>query len=195
MILTPEIETLILDAIKKHPDSPIVLPDFCYWRGRDQPVVYIDSLPESLSRVLYKKVIGPLDYGQHLLLKEGVTKRNVNPYLFTVETRIKRGHVCPNGHEYANGNEMPENRGRWRCRKCYMDWLERGRTGEGGPNVGDINRAKVTCPEGHPLEGDNLQILKNGKRRCAQCHRDQMAWYRHNKRIEAAKAREELVDA
>lgn len=190
MILTQEIEGIILEAIREHPDSPILLPDFCYWKGRSQPVVYIDSLPESLSRVLYKKLIGPLDYSQHLLLNEGVPERNVNPYLFTVQNRIKRGHVCPNGHSYANGNEMPENRGRWRCKICYRDWVLRSRTGEGGPNVGDKNRAKTHCPENHPLEGDNLQILAGGRRRCATCHREQMAWYRHQKRVEAARAKE-----
>lgn len=188
MILTKEIETLILDAIEQHPDSPIVLPDFCYWKGREQPVVYVDSLPESLSRVLYRKLIGPLDYGQHLLLNEGVPKRNINPYLFTVEKRAKRGHVCPNGHPYAGGNEMPENRGRWRCKICYREWTLRGRTGgNGGYNVGDLNRVKEYCPEGHPYNRENTQRV-NGRRRCAQCHREQMAMYRARRRGEMAPA-------
>jgi hypothetical protein len=39
--------------------------------------------------------------------------------------------------------------------------------------MSSINRARVTCKNGHPLEGDNLRIrADNGARVCRQCHHD-----------------------
>jgi hypothetical protein len=31
---------------------------------------------------------------------------------------------------------------------------------------------RTYCPKGHPYSGDNLKHMKNGRRRCATCHRD-----------------------
>ena len=175
MILTDGIHRQIVAAIRRDRHRPLVLPDFCYWKGRDQPVVYIDNLPENLSRVLYRELIGPLDYSQSLHLRAGIPPRNINPYLFDVSQHRRRGTVCPNGHPYA-GNEMPSNAGGWRCVTCYTAWLAEHRIG--GESASDVNRAKEVCPRGHPYSGENLIILKNGRRRCRQCHRDRMAGYR-----------------
>lgn len=175
MILTEPIHRQIVAAVQRDPRRPLLLPDFCYWKGRDQPVVYIDELPETLSHVLYRELIAPLDYTQSLALRPGVPKRNVNPYLFEVTEHRRRGSVCPNGHDYAD-NEMPTNSQGWRCATCYRAWRARNRSG--GQSVSAVNRAKDTCPFGHPYAGTNLRITSSGRRRCRQCHRDNMARYR-----------------
>jgi hypothetical protein len=175
MILTDPIHRQILAAIRREKKRPLVLPDFCYWKGRDQPIVYIDGLPDKLVRVLYRELIGPLDYHETLDLMPNVPARNVNPYLYTVRNSRRRGDTCPNGHPYE-GNEMPSNTSRWRCRTCYEAWRAKHR--KGGESVAVVNRAKDECPKGHPYSGDNLQILRNGRRRCRICHRDNMARYR-----------------
>lgn len=178
MILTDPIHRQIVAAIRREPRKALILPAFCYWKDRDQPVVYIDGLPEALPRVLYRELIGPLEYHQALRPRPGVPPRNVNPYLYDVGTRRRRGDVCPNGHPYA-GNEMPDSSSRWRCRTCYEGWLARHRTG--GESVAVTNRAKTHCPQDHPYEGANLIILKNGRRRCRTCHLANMARYRAGK--------------
>jgi hypothetical protein len=182
MMLTPNIHRQIVAAIRRDPRRALILPEFCYWKGREQPIVYIDGLPENLSRVLYRELVGPLDFSQSLHLRPGVPARNVNPFLFQRTQHRRRGAVCPNGHRYA-GNEMPSNAGRWRCRTCYQAWLARNRIG--GESVGTVNRAKTHCPNGHPYDGDNLVILKNGRRRCRTCHAENMARYRAQKGVAA----------
>ena len=32
-----------------------------------------------------------------------------------------------------------------------------------------FERSKTECPKGHPYEGDNLIMGKDGKRRCREC--------------------------
>lgn len=34
------------------------------------------------------------------------------------------------------------------------------------------NSNRTHCPSGHPYEGDNLRITKNGERKCRACERD-----------------------
>jgi hypothetical protein len=178
VILTDGVRRQILAQIRRDKHRPVVLPDFCYWKGRDQPVVYVDNLPENLNRVLYRELIGPLDYSQSLRLREGIPKRNVNPYLFEVTQHRRRGSVCPNGHSYE-GNEMASNSAGWRCRTCYENWHAAHR--KGGESVAVVNRGKDSCPQGHPYSGENLIILKNGRRRCRTCHKANMARYRAEK--------------
>jgi hypothetical protein len=174
MKLTAEMEALVLEQIERHPERAIILPDWCYWKGQDQPIVYVDRLPVRLSRYLYEKVIGPLDYATVLVRRDGVPERNVNPLLFIAEPGRKRGQACPNGHAYA-GNEMPDNAMGWRCRTCYLAWCEVH--SQGGRNVGQINAAKTHCPAGHPYSGGNLMVLRNGRRRCRTCNNDQSRTY------------------
>lgn len=40
---------------------------------------------------------------------------------------------------------------------------------QGRCNAGKYQRAKTHCPSGHPYEGDNLVISKEGYRRCREC--------------------------
>lgn len=174
MKLTPELEQMIVDKIRRDPDRAIVLPDWCYWKGHDQPVIYVDGLPTRLVRYLYEKLVGPLEYENNLTPAVGAHPRNVNPFLFTKQDGRKRGLVCPNGHAYA-GNEMPDNKMGWRCRTCYLAW--RDEHGGGGLNAGQRNALKTMCPKRHPYEGENLILLANGRRRCRTCNNEQSRTY------------------
>ena len=179
MILTAELEQLIVTQLQEHPERALVLPDWCYWKGQSQPTVYVDGLPVRLSRHLYEKVIGSLPYDMSLHLRDGVHPKNVNPHLFVLAKRGSRGVRCPNGHLYA-GNEMPDNSMGWRCRTCYLTW--RDRHSNGGQNVGQINAAKTHCPQNHRYTPENTLHLSNGRRRCRQCNADQSRKYYENRR-------------
>lgn len=174
MKLTPELEQLIADRIQREPTRAIVLPEWAYWKGHSQPVVYVEGLPVRLSRYLYEKHVGPLDFATNLSLPAGIHPKNVNPFLFVAQPGRKRGLACPNGHAYA-GNEMPDNAMGWRCRTCYLAWAKRH--SNGGRNVGQINARKTHCPKLHPYKGDNLMILSNGRRRCRTCNNEQSRAY------------------
>ena len=175
MKLERDVEALILRQIEDHPNRAIVLPDWAYWAGRDQPVVYREGLPVPLSRYLYEKVVGPIPYATKLVLRDGVHPRNVNPLLFHAEPGRSRGSVCPNGHRYA-GNEMPSNSMGFRCRTCYLRWLKRHSLGR--QNQGQLNAAKTHCPQNHPYDEENTIFLANGRRRCRICNAAQTAAYR-----------------
>lgn len=172
MRLTSEIETALLERIDRHPERAIVMPEWAYWKGQDQPIIYVDGLPMRLNRYLYAKAIGPLDFATKLIAREGVSKQNVNPHLFIAEPGRSRGETCPNGHAYA-GNEMPDNSMGWRCATCYRTWRERHSLGR--RNAGQLNAAKTHCPKLHPYSGDNLMIQSDGRRRCRICNAEQSA--------------------
>lgn len=57
---------------------------------------------------------------------------------------------------------------------------------DGRRRNGENNRIKTHCPQGHPLEGDNLLTadLKRGRRGCRTCHNVQMSRYRKARRRE-----------
>lgn len=170
MKLTPEVEAKIVEAIRENEGTPLVLPDWAHWKGRNQPVVSVDRLPEQLSRHLYRKLIGPLEDDQMLVQQPGVPARNVNPHLFRVVTRRQVRTHCPNGHEYAAQRPM-DGLARRRCRICYEAYLARRRVAQRRPSAADVNRAKTHCIHGHELAGDNLTVLADGRRRCRTCHR------------------------
>ncbi len=46
---------------------------------------------------------------------------------------------------------------------------ENSRRGVAGDVNGGRQRAKTHCPQGHPYEGENLFVRKNGKRDCREC--------------------------
>ena len=179
MILTSDLEALILEQLQERPEAALVLPDWCYWKGQTQPTIYVEGLPTRLSRHLYEKVIGPLEYDVSLYLRDGVHPKNVNPYLFAPRKRGSRGERCSRGHRFA-GNEMPDNSMGWRCRTCYLAW--RDRHSNGGLNVGQINGAKTHCPKNHRYSGENLLIQRNGRRRCRTCNAEQSQKYYANRK-------------
>lgn len=179
MLLTPELESTLLEQITARPDKALVLPDWAYWKGSTQPIVYVDGLPTRLSRHLYERAIGPLEHRVTLHLRDGVHPKNVNPHLFVALERRARGERCPNGHLYA-GNEMPDNSMGWRCRTCYLSW--RDRHSNGGLNAGQINAAKTHCPQRHRYTPENTLYLSNGRRRCRTCNAEQSRKYYANRK-------------
>ncbi len=54
-----------------------------------------------------------------------------------------------------------------RC--CNPEHLELVTPSENTRRQRHANRLKTTCPKGHPLEGDNLIVWSDGKRRCRTC--------------------------
>jgi HNH endonuclease len=54
-----------------------------------------------------------------------------------------------------------------RC--CNPDHLETVTPSENTLRQRHHNRGKTECPKGHPLEGANLIVWKDGKRRCRTC--------------------------
>lgn len=172
MRLTSEIESTLLERLDRFPERAIVMPEWCYWKGQAQPIVYIDGLPTRLNRYLYTKVIGPLDYSTRLIRRDGVHPLNVNPHLFIAEPGRSRGDRCAKGHAYA-GNEMPDNSMGFRCVTCYLAFRKRHSLGR--RNAGQLNAAKTHCPRGHPYSGSNLITQSNGRRRCRQCNAEQTA--------------------
>lgn len=172
MRYTPEIQAKIVAQIEASPDAEVILPAWAYHAGSDQPVVYIDSMPVRLARVLYEHMIGALPEGAGLMLNPGVHRRNVNPHLFTPTASPHTRLQCPNKHPYREEDWTPRGH---RCREC------RRAKNLGRPTVAEINAAKTHCPQDHPLVGDNLIQLKSGRRRCRQCHRETQARYRARK--------------
>ncbi len=56
--------------------------------------------------------------------------------------------------------------------------VRRGNFGHGG----DRNLIKTRCPKGHPYEGDNLYVRRNGSRQCRACHREESKRHARSKR-------------
>lgn len=54
-----------------------------------------------------------------------------------------------------------------RC--CRPEHLELVTGSENTMRQRHHNRGKTACPKGHPLEGDNLIVWNDGKRRCRTC--------------------------
>lgn len=159
MRYTAEIEGKIIAAVNAAPDRDLILPDWAYWKGDNQPYVYVDGMPVRLARVLYRKIIGPLSDDQGLAPGLGMHPRNVNPHRFVVTASPHQRAVCPNGkHEYTEEDRQDD--GSMRCHQCYAATLT------GGLNPAQINAAKTTCPEGH-----DLVLRPNGRRRCLECPR------------------------
>lgn len=170
---TPEIEERIVTQIEATPDLEIILPAWAYWKGHDQPWVYVDGMPQRLVRILYERLIRSLPDRAGLSPKPGTDPRNINPHLFVVLPSRHSRAECVNGHEYTEDDWIP-NVG-YRCQTCRAEQLL------GTPSAADLNRIKTHCPNGHPLEGDNLVQLKNGRRRCKTCHAATQARYRARK--------------
>lgn len=162
MRYTPEIEQKIIEQIARTPDSPIILPDWAYG-ARDQPQVYVDSMPTELLRHLYTVAVADLPEEWTVRNPPHVDPRNVNPLLAVVLRSRRARAACPNGHVYSDADWV-EGVG-YRCQTCRLATRERRVTNR--PSVADVNRKKRTCPKGH-----KLVKRKNGKRRCLECPRE-----------------------
>lgn len=168
-----DVEKRILAQIEATPDAEIILPDWAYWKGRDQPIVYIDGRPVRLIRHLYELVIHPLPPEAGVAMDPGVSPRNINPYLATPTPRRRQRLACPAGHPYTERDRQED--GSHRCQVCIEANLK------GTPSVAEVNRAKSVCPQGH-----TLVKRPNGRRRCLECPRDQQRRYLERKRRETA---------
>lgn len=171
-----EIEATIIAQIQETPDKPIILPDWAYGM-LNQPIVYRNSQPVRLARVLYEKLIGPLPESKGLRQGPGVHIRNINPYLFVVTASPRTPAECPNGHAYSKKDKTPNG---YKCHICHESHLL------GTPNPIQLNAKKKRCPKGHKYEEGNLVNLKNGRRRCKKCHAATQARLRARKKKEAS---------
>lgn len=173
MILTPELEQQIIDAITADPAEPLTLPDWAY--GKDgRVVVLVDGIPIDLHRHLFNRLIRPLEHHETLWHTPNGDRRNVNPWIMQVSVGRKspRTH-CGKGHAYE-GNEAPPNSRGYRCLTCLRD----SRRKEGAT----ANGAKAHCPHDHEYTPENTRIGKDGRRRCITCIRDRNRAYMARRR-------------
>ena len=79
-------------------------------------------------------------------------------------------HAC-----HSRAVEQSECEGGAAClhrRCCNIAHLELVTRSENTKRQNHANRRKTTCPEGHPLDGENLVMWSDGRRRCRQCLRN-----------------------
>lgn len=170
MVLNPEIEEMILSAIRADPDKALTLPDHAY-NVEGRVIVYVDGLPIDLARHLHNILIRPLGYHERMTDQSGVAG-NVNPHLFTVRGDGKSGHLrCHKGHLYE-GNEAPPNSRKIRCLICLKSHYNVGAR----KSFAAVNAAKTHCPHDHEYTRQNTIIEWRGKgkrrrkvRRCRTC--------------------------
>lgn len=169
MRYTPTIEQKIIEQIRATPDRPVILPEWAYWEGQNQPYVYIDAMPTPLIRHLYGLLIEVPPDEVGVTNPPGVDPRNVNPFLAVVTPSRLARPACAKGHIYTEADWI-DGVGH-QCQACRAERLS------GQPSVSDINRAKTHCPKGHPYTKENTIHLRSGRRRCKVCHREQQAAY------------------
>lgn len=73
-------------------------------------------------------------------------------------------HACHTADLSCPGGQLCQHR---RC--CRPDHLELVTPSENTTRQRHANRLKDSCPQGHPLSGDNLVIWSDNKRRCRAC--------------------------
>lgn len=90
-----------------------------------------------------------------------------NAYKGPVPEGMQVGHVCHDRAvergECAGGAGCPHRR----C--CNPEHLEAQTPSENTLVQNHYARSRRTCPQGHPYEGANLIVGKDGKRRCREC--------------------------
>lgn len=90
----------------------------------------------------------------------GTRKRNVADAVERRRLWQQQVTHCPKGHEYTYN---PSGKHR-RCKECENAALRATR-----------RAAKTRCKNGHPLEGDNIVLSKNGTRKCRICEEARIA--------------------
>lgn len=77
---------------------------------------------------------------------------------------------CKNGHPFDDANTYWTKKGTRSCRACrnaaVKDHYRRNHKPSERPHY---NSEKTHCMRGHALSGENLYVLKNGKRQCRAC--------------------------
>lgn len=126
----------------------------------------------------------PAPNGGHLVLGLHLDHQVTNVYVHRVVLEAFVG-PCPDGMEACHLDDDPTNNHlsnlRWDTRSGNL--RDRYRNG-----CVHFNREKTQCVHGHELSGDNLIILKNGKRRCRTCDLRTQAQTRARRRARKAAA-------
>ena len=84
-----------------------------------------------------------------------------------IEDGLDVDHACHTAAVAAGTCEGGAECSHRRC--CNPSHLELVSRSENTLRQNHANRRKTECPKGHPLEGDNLIVWKDGKRRCRTC--------------------------
>jgi len=100
-------------------------------------------------------------------LEQYVFKWSYLAFTGEIPDGMQVGHLCHDAAVEAGtcdgGDDCPH-------RKCVNpDHLGLQTASENTMLQRHANRAKTACPKGHPLEGANLIVWKDGKRRCRTC--------------------------
>lgn len=86
----------------------------------------------------------------------------------------RRRDFCVHGHALSGENLYVSPKGRRGCRACTNANSHRHRAiaaDREGRTLVPHTRDRTHCPQGHPYEGDNLKINKQGQRACRECRR------------------------
>lgn len=83
---------------------------------------------------------------------------------------------CRRGlHEWIAANQYVEANGAKRCRPCRQ-------ATERAQSPGIAFALRTHCPQGHPYEGTNVRVSRDGHRSCKTCHRDRERVRYHERR-------------
>lgn len=96
----------------------------------------------------------------------GTRKQNIADAVERGRLRQQQVTHCPKGHEYTYN---PSGKHR-RCKECEAQAQRLTRT---------VNRK--TCKNGHPLEGFNVIVCKDGRRKCHICEEARIARIKERK--------------
>lgn len=78
---------------------------------------------------------------------------------------------CPHGHPYSGENLIVNERGHRKCRACITARQRASYHRDKPATTGIPHGERTHCPNGHPYEGENLILERNGARRCRTCRR------------------------
>lgn len=178
-------EDELVKLVADHPDRCVVVREEMY-RVDNNAVVYRDGRPIFLHRLLHNRVFGTRLKRSQFLIRECGEPRCVNPMprhrtLSDRPVRNQPDH-CKNGHPYPN----PPVRDPRGARICLVCQKARSKvTGKGSPTkatIGDRNREKVFCPQGHEYSPENTRLYtgKDGytRRYCIACDEERKAGLR-----------------
>ncbi len=85
-------------------------------------------------------------------------------YKTSIPDGMQIDHTCHTDDESCPGGRDCQHR---RC--CNPDHLEAVTGSENTKRQRHYERSRTHCPKGHPYEGENLIVGKDGKRRCRAC--------------------------
>lgn len=160
-----------MDKISPEPNTGCWL-----WTGSvlgDFAFIYVDKRPRSVGTILFGAVVP----AGKVVRSRCRVKLCVNPaHLEVVDVRFRRG-TCFRGHALTEETTYLNTGGRRTCSACrvYRRTLK---------NRGNANRAKTTCPDGHPYDEANTRVT-GGKRKCRACAREHARFVRAFRRSQA----------